>query len=582
LTPRIGRLAALAAAGGLLVLQPVVAQHGQQDPQKPPVFRAGTALVPVDVRVLDRNGKPITDLTADDFTVIENGVAQEISFFGRHAFTPAEPTPNARPTPRAGGAQPIGPENRRVFLLVLGRGRLQEPSKAIDALLTFVRDRLLPQDYVAVLAWNRATVFSQDHSIATSVIRRFKEQHYEIDMLVGQQFGGLGALYGSRHLNAATQKRVDGVFDVPGARTAIPASGMPGAARAAERTQQAAVDLMAGQARAERIAAGGSSVDVIGQAMYESAPLNFDEFVAESRQVMQDVDNIYTGIEYLRHIEGEKHLLFVTEQGINQFTADDDRSLTAVATDARVAIHTIQTGGVDGRLVKASGQAVLHHGFALAALRTLAERTGGLVSVSNSGETAINRILDATAFGYQLGYQPSPGVLDNRYRRIEVRVNRDGARVVHRQGYFARVDAPYDRRQYLSYTRILAAAGWGPDIKDIKVDFTASDRNVNGRRGAFIEATVDAASLHVTRAPDGRRVLALNVGIFCVDRTRQNAGELWERIDLRLTDEAYANMLKTGLTFNVLVPVRTPPDQVKLIIYDYAGDLLGTRQRLMR
>jgi VWFA-related protein len=435
-----------------------------------------------------------------------------------------------------------------------------------------------------VLAWNRATMFTQDHAVATTFMRRFREQHYDVEMLLTNQFGGLGALYGSRHLNPTIQRKVDAVFDLPGARTAIPASDIPGAARAVERTQQAAVDLMLGQARADRMAGGGSNVDVIGQAMYESAPLSFDEFVAESRQTMQDVDNIYTGIEYLRHIEGEKHLIFVTEQGINQLYADDDRSLTAVASDARVAIHTIQTGGVDSRLANTatSGQAVLHAGFALSALRTLAERTGGLVSVSNYGATAINRILDATSFGYQLAYTPTNARFDNRYRRIEVQVKRPDLRVLHRQGYLARVDAPYDRRQYLSYTRILAAARWGPDINDIKVDFKASDRNENGRRGAYIEATVDASRIRTVRDAEGRRIVALNLGIFCTDRQRQNTGELWQPIDLRLSEESYAAMMKKGLTFNVVVPVKMPPDNVKLIIYDYAGDLLGSRQRIMR
>ena len=577
-------VATVVAAAGLVLTATPLAQQPSQDQQKPPVFRGGTSLVPVDVRVLDRDGKPVTDLKPEEFVVLENGVAQQITHFGTHAFTPGEPTPNSRPTPRAGGAQVIGAENHRVFLIVLGRGRLQEPSKAMDALLTFVRDRLLPQDYVAVLAWNRATAFSQDHTVATSLIRRFRDQHYDIEMLLTNQFGGLAAIYGSRHLNAQIQKKVDTVFDLPGARTAIPASEMPGAAKAAERAQQAAMDLLTGQGQAARVAAGGSTIDVIGAAMYANRPLDFDDFVSETRQSMQDMDNIYTGIEYLRHIEGEKHLIFVTEQGVNMPSADDDRSVTAVATEARVAIHTIQTGGVDARIANpnTSSTTVTHLGFGLSALRTLAERTGGLVSVSNSGDTAINRILSATSFGYQLAYTSSDPALNNRYRKLDVQVKRPGLRVLHRQGYFARNDAPYDRRQYLSYTRILAGMRWSPDISDIKVDFKASDRNEDGRRSAFIEATVDASRFEVMRAPDGRRVMSLNVGIFCTDRERRTIGELWQPIDLRLTEETYASMLKTGLTFNVAVPVKAPPQHVKLIIYDFIGDLLGSRQRVMR
>jgi hypothetical protein len=49
--------------------------------QAAPVFRAEASLVPVDVRVVDKNGRPITDLTQADFSVFENGVRQEISQF---------------------------------------------------------------------------------------------------------------------------------------------------------------------------------------------------------------------------------------------------------------------------------------------------------------------------------------------------------------------------------------------------------------------------------------------------------------------------------------------------------------------
>ena len=39
-----------------------------------PQFRSQTVLVPVDVRVIDKFGRVVTDLTASDFTVLENDV----------------------------------------------------------------------------------------------------------------------------------------------------------------------------------------------------------------------------------------------------------------------------------------------------------------------------------------------------------------------------------------------------------------------------------------------------------------------------------------------------------------------------
>src|SRR6266550_3324983 len=63
------------------VAQPAPAQTPAPQPppgQQPPVFKAGTNQVRVDVSVVDRKGEPVTDLTKEDFDVREDGVAQTI------------------------------------------------------------------------------------------------------------------------------------------------------------------------------------------------------------------------------------------------------------------------------------------------------------------------------------------------------------------------------------------------------------------------------------------------------------------------------------------------------------------------
>ena len=53
-------------------------QQTLQAPQTPPVFRAQTNAVSVDVGVRDKTRRPIADLTASDFVVEDNGVRQSI------------------------------------------------------------------------------------------------------------------------------------------------------------------------------------------------------------------------------------------------------------------------------------------------------------------------------------------------------------------------------------------------------------------------------------------------------------------------------------------------------------------------
>src|SRR5687767_14526951 len=54
----------------------------QQQPSRVPgTFRTAVTLVPVDVRVVDRDGKSITDLTQEEFSVLENGIVQPIKHF---------------------------------------------------------------------------------------------------------------------------------------------------------------------------------------------------------------------------------------------------------------------------------------------------------------------------------------------------------------------------------------------------------------------------------------------------------------------------------------------------------------------
>jgi VWFA-related protein len=316
------------------------------EPQRP-TFRGAANLVAVDVRVLDREGKPITGLAQSDFTVLEDGRPQAIRHFSAETLTARPPEAVARPTARAGTVnEPLVPPTHRTFLIVLGRGRLQYPAKGVDGALHLVRDRLLPQDQVAVMAWNRATDFTTDHAALMQVLERFKKKHEGIEAKLRQIQSGLAAVYGERGMPKAVQADIDAVFHgegAPGVRE-LPASPVAEANRIAEEQRRSADNAMHKELQENRTT---PDMDPFATLAAETMGLSFDEFVETSAQTNQDLGNLYTGVEYLRHIEGEKHLIFISENGMLLPRADDDRSLAARANGARVAIDTIFTGGVD-------------------------------------------------------------------------------------------------------------------------------------------------------------------------------------------------------------------------------------------
>ncbi len=80
---RVMKLASLAA----LFAGPVLLAQSPQT-QVPGAIRSRVVLVPIDVRVLDSAGDPVTDLRQADFTIEEYGVAQTIAHFSTQVYTP--------------------------------------------------------------------------------------------------------------------------------------------------------------------------------------------------------------------------------------------------------------------------------------------------------------------------------------------------------------------------------------------------------------------------------------------------------------------------------------------------------------
>jgi VWFA-related protein len=558
-------------AGALALVLLVTAPLLALDPQQPQLaYRTRTTLVPIDVRVLDKDGKPVTDLTQKDFIVFEDGIRQEIRTFSAQALMP-EPAGGAgvKPTLTREPEGDLKPQTRRIFLVVLGRGRLQPPAKGVDAVLGLIHDRLLPQDQIAVMAYNRATDFTADHERIEQVVERFKKKHEDIESKLQHYFSGLTAVYGGKQIPTYIQKEIDEVFNGPGVRE-LPASEIPGGGRMEQDTRRT-TDLLQGV----------STMSTTDGALAASTEMSFDDYVSTNRSTMQDLSNLYTGIDYLRFINGEKHLVFVSENGLFLPRVEDDHGLAAAASDARVVIDTIQTGGVAVPPLTRGGGPIprptIASSFAVRTLSTVAALTGGQSSSYEYASKGVARVDQSTRFDYLLGYNPSNTNWNGRYRRLVVRVNRPGVSVFFRHGYYALTElAPTDQRTVATFSRISAAGSYDKEVHDLNIKATVSVvQGTAGATMALVDMTIDASRVTL-KEENGLRVGALNIAIFCGDPKENIIGQLWQRMDLKLGAETYQKYVSEGIPFTARIPVRGTLQYVKAVVYDYSADLVGS------
>ena len=379
-----------------------------------PTFRSGRELVSVDVVVRDRAGNVVRDLTAADFEVREDGRPQAVVGFtfqeiADQAVVPATTAgllagvearmadPAAAPPEPMTGADVAG---RRLIVLLFDLSSMQpdEVQRAVDSASTFVKERMAPADMVAV-----ATVSS-----ALDVLNDFT---------------------GDRGLVAATLAQL--------AYTEGTATPPPDAATAATEEEAAATET-AGEETSE-----------------------LDMFNNDVR-----LRALRTLAETLAPIEQKKAILYFSA-GMERSGQDNQVELrTAInaAVRAHVSVYPVDTRGLqaiapggDARQASGRGQSLFSgRGVArqfsrLAAsqdtLTSLAADTGGraFTDTNDFGE-AFDRVRRDMSAYYLLGYSSTNTTRDGRFRRIQVRVKREGVRVEARAGYFADRDFAHTNR----------------------------------------------------------------------------------------------------------------------------------------
>ncbi len=153
-----------------------------------PTFQTSTQLVVETVSVKDKDGRPVTGLTAKDFTITEDGVPQTIKFFEFQQVNEALPAQPANPQiellPRLTKTQiaaetpgDIRYRDRRLLALYFDMTAMPQPDqlRAFNAAKNFVKNQMTGADLVAIMAFTSGSVqvlldFTADRNRALSVL----------------------------------------------------------------------------------------------------------------------------------------------------------------------------------------------------------------------------------------------------------------------------------------------------------------------------------------------------------------------------------------------------------------------------
>jgi len=225
-----GTIRRVAAATLLATLSPV-SVDGQSEPAQPQAtFRSGVDIVRLDVSVLDKNRRPIRDLTAADFTVLEEGEARPIVAFS------AVDVPGA-PEHSVAWMRDVGSDvatnrldTRRIVAIVMDDCYTNVgDGKVARNLARSVVDRLGPNDLAGVVftGTGRAQNFTPDHQQLITAIDSFVSRNspppHRFTAAYGSPSGGGSPLgCGLRGGLSATLKEVAvALKDTPEGRKAI-------------------------------------------------------------------------------------------------------------------------------------------------------------------------------------------------------------------------------------------------------------------------------------------------------------------------------------------------------------------------
>ena len=524
-------LAVVLFASGLALSQSVPppppspqATPGIQNPSQAQILRAVVRLIQVTVVAEDGDGKPVSDLKKEDFTIRDNGQAQKLTFFAEQNSVAAQlSTVGAGPAPAANffsnhvQNSPTGANSVTILLFDALNTDFRDLSYARTRVINFLQ-HMQPQDQVALYVLTPSTLY---------VMHDFTNDSETLVRLMG-----------GKPEKASTSST--GTTAAPG----------PNDTKIENLIEDSLSESNAFYKAGQRV----NQVETTSQAML---------------QIAQNVVNI----------PGRKNLVWISAAfpitmgpaiplGARDNGYDFTGMLSSTAMqlgDANVAVYPVDARGL--RMPRG--------GRAMDSMVRIAEGTGGRpLYNTNDIAASIRKAVDDSRVSYVLGYYPTNDKWDGRFRELSIKLARPGVHLRYKTGYYAVPANPDNekRNELLTSDAIrspLQMIDLGLEVHADAVSSTASERELK------VNVRVDPFAMRFMK--DGDR---WNDGIEVVWVGLTPDGRILSRdkdtIELHPEQSGYNEIQHNGLSFSEHIRVGNESTELRLIVRDRNTGSIGS------
>ena len=506
------------------------------------VIRVDARLVQVNVVAHAKDGSPVADLTKDDFTVLDNGKPQKLSFFAAERLNTAQPTAGQSLPANTFSNDPAysanRPSNLTIVLLDGTNTKLADQSFARKQLAKFP-NQLNPDDKVAVYVLGNSLRIVQDFTSDSAQLARVLDKNVA---------------------NPSAELAAQGMK--------APAPGIA-AIDAILREMDAA---FADRVQANRI-----------RRTYEALTAIADHVAqAPGRKNL-----VWLSGAFPLSMGSDDPRAFRNPRREKEAFAEERESATRALVKANVAIYPVDARGLigappsmnadtssSGRTRTSLPAAVIKEAAeGIDTMEELASATGGRAfHDTNDLTAAVRAAVNDSVVTYTLGFYPDPGRLDGKFHELNVKLKRKGVNVRYRRGYVAYSDAVLAPE--LGEFAIKTAL-WSP-LQSTGIELVARAERANTPEPNVLQLAVvaDAHQLRITQN-GGRWTGKIDVTFAQLDPEGRLLDSKRDVVNLHLDPAMYADIMKTGLLLTRSLKPAETAHQIRVVVYDHLTGAIG-------